>query len=227
MASKAAARNGTHAVLFDFDGTLADTAADLSRALNHLRTARGQEKLPLEELRPHASSGVRGLIEAGLGILPDHPEFKALRESFLKHYAEEICVDTRLFPGMGELLAALEARGLRWGIVTNKSTLLTQMIVKALRLEDRAACVVCGDTTPHLKPNPASLLHAARELTLAPANCVYLGDDKRDVDAARAAGMRSVAVEWGYGSSLQDWNADAIIGSPLDLVTQLDELSGK
>ena len=221
MASKAAARNGTRAVLFDFDGTLADTAADLSRALNHLRTARGLEKLPLEELRPHASSGVRGLIEAGLGILPDHPEFKALRESFLKHYTEEICVDTRLFPGMGELLAALEARGLRWGIVTNKSTLLTQMIVKALRLEDRAACVVCGDTTPHLKPNPASLLYAAGELALAPADCIYLGDDLRDVQAARAAGMRSVAVEWGYGSGLEAWNADAIIAQPMDLITRL------
>ena len=209
------------AVLFDFDGTLADTAADLSRALNHLRIARGLEKSPLEKLRPHASSGARGLIEAGLGILPDHPEFKALRESFLRHYEDEICVDTRLFPGMGELLAALEARGLRWGIVTNKSTNLTQMIVKALRLEGRAACVVCGDTTPHLKPNPASLLHAAGELALAPADCIYLGDDLRDVQAARAAGMRSVAVEWGYGSGLEAWNANAIIAQPMDLITRI------
>ena len=156
------------AVLFDFDGTLADTAADLSRALNRLRSARGLETLPLEKLRPHASSGARGLIEAGLGILPGHAEFNPLREAFLQHYAEDICVDTRLFPGIAELLAAIEARGLRWGIVTNKSTKLTWMIVKALGLHERAACVVCGDTTPHLKPNPASLLHAAQELALAP-----------------------------------------------------------
>jgi N-acetyl-D-muramate 6-phosphate phosphatase len=208
-------------VLFDFDGTLADTAADLSRALNHLRTARGLEKLPIEKLRGHASSGARGLIEAGLGILPDHPEFKALRDAFLSYYAAEICIDTQLFPGMGELLAALEGRGLRWGIVTNKSTILTQAIVKALALERRAACVVCGDTTPYLKPNPASLLHAAKELALAPADCTYLGDDLRDVQAARAAGMRSVAVEWGYGSGLQAWNADVVIARPQDLMERL------
>ena len=209
------------AVLFDFDGTLADTAADLSRALNHLRIARGLEKSPLEKLRPHASSGARGLIEAGLGILPDHPEFKALRESFLRHYEDEICVDTRLFPGMGELLTVLEQRSLRWGIVTNKSTRLTRLVVKALALDARAACVVCGDTTPHLKPNPASLLHAAGELGFAPADCIYLGDDLRDVQAARAAGMRSVAVGWGYGGDLQSWDADAIIGRPLDLLAHL------
>ena len=207
--------------MFDFDGTLADTAADLSRALNHLRSARGLEKLALEKLRPYASSGARGLIEAGLGILPDHPEFKSLRESFLKHYADEICLDTRLFPGMDELLDALEARGLRWGIVTNKSTNLTRMLVQALRLEARAACVVCGDTTPHLKPNPASLLYAAKELALAPKDCVYLGDDLRDVQAARAAGMRSVAVGWGYGGDLQFWDADAIIARPMDLISRL------
>ena len=221
MHSNAAARNGTPAVLFDFDGTLADTAVDLSRALNRLRTGRGLEQLPLEKLRPHASSGARGLIEAGLGILPDHPEFKPLRESFLKHYADEICVDTRLFPGMDELLAEIEARGLRWGIVTNKSTNLTRMIVKALNLEQRVSCVVCGDTTPHLKPNPASLLHAAKELALAPKDCVYLGDDLRDIQAAHAAGMRSVAVEWGYGSGLRSWNADAVIARPRDLMVWL------
>jgi len=211
----------SNAILFDFDGTLADTAADLSRALNRLRTARGLPELPLEALRPHASSGARGLIGAGLGILPDHPEFKLLRDTFLEHYAAEICVDTRLFPGMPELLAALEARSLRWGIVTNKSTRLTRMVVKALGLEARAACVVCGDTTPHLKPNPASLLHAAKELALAPQACIYLGDDLRDVQAARAAGMPVYAVGWGYGANLQAWQADAVIEKPMDLVPLL------
>ena len=209
------------AVLFDFDGTLADTAADLSRALNRLRSARGMPELPLEDLRPHASSGARGLIGAGLGILPEQPEFKALRDAFLEHYRAEICVDTRLFPGIEELLADIEARGLRWGIVTNKSTNLTRLIVKSLGLQERAACVVCGDTTPYLKPNPASLLHAASELALAPRDCVYLGDDLRDIQAARAAGMRCVAVGWGYGASLQSWSADAIIDRPLDLLAQL------
>ena len=211
------------AVLFDFDGTFADTAVDLSRALNRLRTARGLAELPLATLRPHASSGARGLIGAGLGILPEHPEFKVLRDTFLDHYAAAICVDTRLFPGMDELLAAIEARGLRWGIVTNKSTSLTRLIEKALALEARAACVVCGDTTPHLKPNPASLLHAARELALAPQECIYLGDDLRDIQAARAAGMRSVAVEWGYGEGLAAWHADAIIARPMDLIPVLQD----
>ncbi len=209
------------AVLFDFDGTLADTAADLSRALNRLRAARGLADLPLQELRPHASSGARGLIGAGLGIPPEHPEFKQLRESFLSHYEAEICVDTRLFPGMDQLLAGIEARGRRWGIVTNKSTRLTRLLVKALGLDARAACVVCGDTTPHLKPNPASLLHAAKELALAPADCVYLGDDLRDVQAARAAGMRSVAVEWGYGEGLAAWHADMLIATPMELLAQI------
>jgi len=205
-------------VLFDFDGTLADSAADLSRALNHLRRARGLAALPLEKLRPYASSGARGLIGAGLDIAQEHAEFKTLRDSFLEHYENEICVDTRLFPGMPELLSALEARKLRWGIVTNKSTHLTRKIVAALELDRRAACVVCGDTTPHLKPNPASLLHAAKELALAPRDCVYLGDDLRDIQAAHAAGMRSVAVKWGYGANLAAWQADAVIEKPMDLL---------
>jgi phosphoglycolate phosphatase len=179
------------------------------------------EALPLEKLRPHASSGARGLIVAGLGILPEHPEFTALRDSFLSHYASEICVDTRLFPGVGELLAAIEERGLRWGIVTNKSARFTHVLVKALGLDARAACVVSGDTTPHLKPHPASLLHAAQELSLAPEQCVYLGDDLRDIQAAHSAGMRAVAVEWGYGSGVESWQADAVIGQPLELIALL------
>jgi N-acetyl-D-muramate 6-phosphate phosphatase len=216
-----AGEHGTRAVLFDFDGTLADTAADLSRALNHLRRARGLAELPLETLRPHASSGARGLIGAGLDIAPEHPEFKQLRDGFLEHYAREICVDTRLFPGMDQLLEGIEARGLRWGIVTNKSTRLTQILVEALGLQKRVACVVCGDTTPHLKPNPASLLHAARVLGLAPEDCAYLGDDLRDVQAARAAGMPVYAVAWGYGRDLEAWQSNAVIRSPEDLLALL------
>ena len=208
----------SRAVLFDFDGTLADTAADLARPLNRIRVERGLQELPLDLLRPFASAGARGLLEAGLGILPDHPEFKPLRETFLKHYAEDVCIDTRLFPGMDALLAAIEARGLRWGIVTNKSTNLTRLLVAALKLETRAACVICGDTTPYLKPNPASLLYAAKELALAPQDCIYLGDDLRDIQAARAAGMRSVAVGWGYGTDLQAWRADMTINQPPELV---------
>jgi len=209
------------AVLFDFDGTLADTAADLSRALNRVRAERGLDEVPLQNLRGHASAGARGLLQAGMGVLPEHEEFKPLREAFLKHYAENICVDTRLFPGVEELLSAIEVRGLRWGIVTNKSTSLTRIVVKELGLADRAACVVCGDTTPHLKPHPASLLHAAGELKVATADCVYLGDDLRDIQAARAAGMRPVAVAWGYGENLGSWNAEAILERPEDLISRL------
>jgi phosphoglycolate phosphatase len=216
-----AARPRVRAVLFDLDGTLADTAADLSRALNTLRRERGLDALPLEKLRPFASSGARGLLGAGMGVLPEHEEFKALREAFLRHYAGKICVDTRLFAGMEALLAGIEARGLRWGVVTNKSTNLTRTLLGELGLASRAACIVCGDTTPHLKPHPASLLRAALELALPPADCVYVGDDLRDVQAARAAGMRAVVVEWGYGENVRSWNADAVIRQPADLMAWL------
>jgi len=209
------------AVLFDFDGTLADTAADLGAAMNRMRRERGLAELPIEKVRPWASAGARGLLRAGFDMLPEHPQFESMRDTFLAYYDEAPCVETKLFPGIDELLRALEARGIAWGIVTNKATRFTRKIVAALQLDARVACVVCGDSTPHLKPNPASLLHAAKEIALAPADCVYLGDDLRDVQAARAAGMRSVAVEWGYGSGLEAWNADAVIARPMDLLPTL------
>lgn len=212
---------GTRVVLFDFDGTLADTAADLARAINRVRQDRGEPPLPVEALRAHASAGARGLLGAGMGVLPEHPEFTPLREAFLKHYAADICVDTKLFPGVEALLSALEQRGLRWGIVTNKSTSLTRLVLAAMGLASRPACVVCGDTTPHLKPHPASLLHATGALRVAPADCVYLGDDQRDIQAARAAGMPSVAVKWGYGKDLHAWEADLVLDRPEDLVERL------
>ncbi|MGH8705024.1 MAG: HAD-IA family hydrolase [Burkholderiales bacterium] len=210
------------AVLFDFDGTLADTAADLGRALNRMRRSRGLPDVPVEQVRPHASAGARGLLQAGFGVLPEHPEFKPMREEFLGHYDETVCVDTRLFPGISELLAELESRRVPWGIVTNKATRFTRRIVAALGLETRVACVVCGDTTPYIKPHPAPLLRAAEELRLPAAACCYVGDDLRDVQAARAAGMRVVAVEYGYCGTGNDgprsWNADAVIAHPSALI---------
>lgn len=212
------------AVLFDFDGTLADTAADLGGALNRLRGERGLPDLPVAQVRPFASSGARGLLRAGFGMTPEHPDYEGMRLAFLEHYEKHICVHTRLFDGIPEVLAEIVARGLAWGIVTNKSTRLTHPIVKALPLASPPACVVCGDTTPHLKPHPAPLLRAAEELGLPPADCIYLGDDRRDVQAAQAAGMPTVAVEYGYHGGEdgpRTWNADHVIAHPMDLIRVL------
>ncbi|MBS0335353.1 MAG: phosphoglycolate phosphatase [Proteobacteria bacterium] len=210
------------AVLFDFDGTLADTAPDLGAALNRMLADRGRPVLPVEKVRPHASSGARGLLHIGFGVVPDEPGYEAMREEFIANYRASICVHTRLFPGIEELLATLEARDVPWGIVTNKAIRLTIPLVEQLGLAKRAACVVGGDTTPHLKPHPASLLHASAQIGILPAECFYLGDDLRDIQAARAAGMRSVAVEYGYsgteGGGPRGWNADAVIAQPLDLL---------
>jgi N-acetyl-D-muramate 6-phosphate phosphatase len=212
------------AVLFDLDGTFADTAPDLAAALNRLRAEHGQEPLPLERLRPFASAGARGLVHAGFGIKPDDAEYPALREAFLELYAERTCAQTRLFPGIAELLDKLESRRIAWGIVTNKSTRFTEKIVAALKL--KPGCVVCGDTTPHLKPHPASLLYAAKQLDLPCEDCFYLGDDLRDMKAARAAGMRPIAVDWGYhhpdSGGPGTWDAEAVIAHPRDLLPFLE-----
>lgn len=213
------------AVLFDFDGTLADSAADLGGALNRMRLDRGLAAMPIEVLRGHASSGARGLLQIGFELRPQDPDFTAMREEFLANYRAAICVHTRLFEGIEELLAAIEDRDMVWGIVTNKAIGLTTPLIEQLGLVGRAGCVVGGDTTPHLKPHPASLLHAAGLIQVPPAQCCYLGDDLRDIQAARAAGMFSVAVEYGYGGSgpngPRSWNAEAVIATPLDLLPHL------
>ncbi len=218
------ARCAVRALLFDFDGTLADTAADLCAAVNMLRAERGLAALTLAEARPHASSGARGLLRAAFGLTPEHADYDAMREAFLRHYAECLSGQTVLFPGIAQLLEELAARDIAWGIVTNKATRFTERIVAGLGL--LPDCVVCGDTTPHSKPHPAPLLHAAQALSLAPSSCWYVGDDLRDVQAAQAAGMRSIAVEYGYhgveNGGPHSWNADAVIAHPLDLLAQIE-----
>jgi len=211
------------AVLFDLDGTLADTAPDLAAAVNRLRADQSLEPMPLEQLRPFASAGARGLVHAGFGVKPGDGEYDALREAFLEFYRERPCVDTRLFPGIAELLQEFARRAIPWGVVTNKATRFTERIIATLKLAP--ACVVCGDTTPHFKPHPAPMLHAAGLLALPAKDCMYLGDDLRDIQAGRAAGMRTVAVEWGYhhpeSGGPEAWNADAVINHPRDLISLL------
>lgn len=213
----------SRAVLFDFDGTLADSAPDLCAALNKLRLSKGFHSLKVEDVRPFASMGARGMVRVGFGSKPGDPDYEPLRDAFLDLYAKEVCADTRLFPGIRELLVLLREESIRWGIVTNKAMRFTEPLVSALSLEPD--CVVGGDSTPHLKPHPASLLLAADKLGLSPQACFYLGDDLRDIQAARAAGMRAVAVAWGYlnpdNGGPETWNADLRIDRPLDLVPHL------
>lgn len=214
----------TRAVLFDLDGTLADTAPDLARALNALLGEHGRPPVSLEITRPLTSSGARGMIQAGFGLTPESGQYEGLKARFLELYGAAVCVDTRLFPGMDELLEALDQRDVRWGVVTNKADRYTRPLLEALGLTSRAACIVSGDTAARPKPHPDSLLHASRALALDPAACLYVGDDLRDIQAARAAGMPSLAVSYGYlgdGGDLRAWGAEAVIDHPLEALNFL------
>ena len=211
------------AVLFDLDGTLADTAPDLAHAVNQLRVARGLLPAPYDKLRPVASAGARGLIGAAFGLAPGQAEYEPLRVQFLDNYLAAIADKTTLFDGVPAMLAALEKHGIRWGIVTNKAARLTDVLVPKIGL-GHAACVVPGDTTAHPNPHPASLLEAAARLALAPQDCWYVGDDLRDIQAGLAAGMPTIAAAWGYCGHVEPttWQADHILATPLNLLQLLD-----
>lgn len=209
-------------VLFDLDGTLADTAPDLAAPVNAMRRERGLEALPLAELRPHASAGARGLLGAGLGITRDDPAFEALKDEFLARYEADMIVQTRLFDGMPELLDRIEAAGMAWGIVSNKVERYVRQIVTALGLDHRAATVIGGDTAARAKPWPDPLLLALTHTGKTAAQSVYLGDDIRDLEAARAAGMPMIAAAYGYvgvDNPPEQWGADAVVAHP-------DEIAG-
>lgn len=207
----------TQAVLFDLDGTLVDTAPDLAGALNRMLARRGLAAVPLPLLRPVASSGARGMLGVGFGIGPGHADYESLRQEFFGEYESELLGESALFDGVEAVLDTLDARGLPWGIVTNKIARFTQPLVGLLGLDARAGCVVSGDTTPHPKPHPAPLLEAARRLSTPPARCIYVGDDERDIQAARSAGMGAIAAGYGYlgsGAPPSAWGADHIVDSP-------------
>ncbi len=209
---------GVKAALFDLDGTLVDTAPDLGGAANHVRATLGMPALPIYNYRPAASAGARGLLKAALGISPEHADFARHRDTFLTYYGDHIAQYSRVFPDLGGTLAALEARKIVWGIVTNKPKRYTDSLIQKLQL--RPACAVSADEVAKAKPAPDSLLEACARLKLVPAECVYVGDDKRDIDAGHAAGMKTVAVAWGYEGehAIASWNADALIQKPTELL---------
>jgi N-acetyl-D-muramate 6-phosphate phosphatase len=214
------------AVLFDFDGTLADTAPDLVEATQRLLRARGLPEKPYAALRQVCSSGARGLLGAAFGLAKDDAAFEPMRQAFLTQYRACLTQHTRLFDGVPELLHALAERGIVWGIITNKATDLTTPIVQAI-LTDAGlppATVVCGDTTAHAKPHSAPLLKACGDVALAPQDCWYVGDDRRDMDAALAAACVPIAVSFGYhpdSDPPQGWGAVAVLDTPLDLLRLL------
>lgn len=211
------------AVLFDLDGTLADTAPDLAWSLNRMRDRRGLPPLPLSATRPVTSLGARGLLRVGFDIGPDHADYASMRSEFLRLYQDNICRETRLFPGMAELLRSLEARDICWGVVTNKAEYLARPLLEAILPDSGCACVIGGDTTPHTKPHPAPLLAACESIRRGAGACVYVGDDLRDIEAGRAAGMKVAAARWGYlnGSDPASWGADYLLERPGDLLHRL------
>lgn len=215
------------AVLFDLDGTLADTAPDLAAAVNWMRAERGLEPTPYALLRPTASAGARGMIGAAFGLAPGDEGYEELRVQWFERYQSNMAVHSTLFDGVPDLLDGLAAAGMAWGIVTNKPARFTDPLVPMIGLA-HAGCVISGDTTPHSKPHPAPLLEAARRLDLDPTHCWYVGDDQRDIEAGRAAGMVTVACNWGYCGAIDPatWGADYQLDTPRDLLQMLLELAG-
>lgn len=212
------------AVLFDLDGTLIDSAPDLGAAADKMRLDRGLPSLAFEAYRPLAGAGVRGMLGVAFGMGVDDPAFEAMREEFFTNYEGCLTQRTVAFEEVAELIQQIGERQLLWGVVTNKSARFTDPLTRAMPLFATAGAIVSGDTTAHAKPHPAPLLEAARRLGVAPEQCLYVGDDERDIVAGLAAGMQTVAANYGYLGSKTDsqaWGAHAEINSPMALLQLL------
>jgi phosphoglycolate phosphatase len=211
-------------VLFDLDGTLVDSAPDLAGAANEMRSVRGLAALPLAHFRPMVGSGARGMLARALEVGPEHADFIDLRDEYLRRYEARMTRDTVVFDGMAGIMTALSRQRTPWGIVTNKATRFAHPLAQHLGLLEAASALVCGDTTAHSKPHPEPLLEAARRLQVDPADCVYVGDDLRDVQAGQAAGMATIGIAWGYlgaGAAIHDWGADHVVDTPDGLLKLL------
>ena len=213
-------------VLFDLDGTLADTAPDLAAALNHVLKLHNCEPLPYETIRPFVSHGGMALITLGFG--KDHPEFDILYNELLQYYQNNIANKTVLFPGMYELLLELEEKNINWGVVTNKPSWLTEPLLDALNLTSRAVAIVSSDTLEHRKPHPAPILHACKQAGSKADECIYIGDAERDIEAGNRAGMPSIIALFGYiadSDTPGDWGAHSSINHPQEIISLIESLN--
>lgn len=210
------------AVFFDLDGTLVDSAPDMIVAMRRLRVEQGESPQGAESIGAVVSKGGRAMIRRGFPHA-DEARVEALLPRFLELYAQAIAAHSALFPGIDGVLAALESRGIRWGVVTNKPGALARALLAALALDSRCAALVCGDCLAQKKPDPAPILHACALVGVSPAHCIYVGDDLRDIEAGHAAGMRTFAAAWGYvdGEDVRDWGADAVVATPAALLPAL------
>lgn len=207
-------------VLFDLDGTLLDTAPDMALALNIQREHHGLAPLPYSDIRPYVSHGAIAMLRLGFNISAHNPDFEAMREQYLQIYADNLAVHTSLFPGLDGFLDSLDKKKIKWGIVTNKPEFLTQPLLQALKLDQRASSVISGDTVSPKKPNPAPLFAACKESKLIPSQCIYVGDAERDIAAGRTAGMKTIVAEWGYitpDDTTDEWQADHSIEQSSEL----------
>lgn len=211
-------------VLFDLDGTLIDTAPDFIRCLNQLREQHGLAPLPPEQIRRSVSNGARAMIRVGFGLEPEHPDYTEKHTAFLDLYEAGVAVETTLFEGMDELLRSLEERDIPWGIVTNKPVRFAAPLVEALGLAQRCAAVVCPDHVAQRKPHPEALFLACTQIGAQPETAIYVGDHERDIEAGRNAGMRTIAVRYGYieePETVDLWQADLIANTVSDLAKLL------
>ncbi len=211
-------------VLFDLDGTLADTAPDLAHALNTQLVEQGKKALPYETIRPEVSHGATALIKLGFGVGPGDAGFDRLRERFLALYSADLCKHTKPFAGIEPLLKSLQQQGINWGIVTNKPAFLTDPLVAGLNLSPAPACVVSGDTVANRKPHPEPMLHACTAAGSRPEQCLYVGDAERDIQAGKHAGMKTLVALFGYISESETpdrWGADGMIRTPSEILDWL------
>ena len=209
------------AILFDLDGTLADTAPSLGNALNSLLQKRGLPPKPQAQIRPHASHGAAALIRLGAGITPEHPDFPQWRADYLAEYEQCFDRDTALFPEINPLLAQLATQNIAWGIITNKPQTFTNRLVPKLGFAIPPAVVVSGDTCGESKPSVKPMLYACEQIHADPQHTVYVGDAERDMQAGRNAGMKTVLADWGYIAAedqTETWPFDHRIASPSDLL---------
>ena len=218
-------KRSVQTVLFDLDGTLVDSAPDLAGAANELRQEHGHPALPYESLRPMVGAGARGMVGLAFGVKPGDTGYEDLKARFLALYSQRLLRSTTVFEGVWPLLDRLEQHGLGWGIVTNKAYHLALAVSEGVGLHPRAGVLIGGDSTPFAKPHPEPLLEACRRLQADPATCAYVGDDLRDIQAGRAAGMVTLAAGWGYlghGEPIHEWGADSLLEQPQGLLHWLN-----